>query len=125
MSKLESLHRILKALSLVRAKVEWKAEKNPLGASGLIQKINRMENTLNAAVTHEKLGMVSKGWDIDPYQTAAEVAKIIEKELTLEKARRGEKAKPKLIEKASSDRATNLKKLKKIRHELADIMSED
>ncbi len=90
MSKLESLRRTLKAIAVLRTRAEWHAERNPLGAAPLLEKINRMEHTLNAAVIHEKLGMVSKGWDIDPYQTASEVAKIIKAELRSEKAHRDE-----------------------------------
>ena len=92
MSKLESLRRTLKAIAVLRTRAEWHAERNPLAAAPLIEKFNRMESTLNAAILYEKMGLAAKTdrWQIDAYQTAAEVAKIIRAELRSEKAKRDE-----------------------------------
>lgn len=124
-AKLESLRRTLKAIAVLRTKAEWHAVRNPLGAAPLLEKFNRMESTIKACIISEKLGTVSKGWDVDPYQTAAEVAKIIKAELRSEKAKRNAEMIQKGLGPTDADRLKKLKKLKKIRHELADIMRED
>ncbi len=82
-TKAGSLRRLLRAIAVIKSRVELYAEKDPIGASGLIDKLARMETTVNRCLIAEKSGMVAKSvLDIDAYATAAEIAHMIKKELT-------------------------------------------
>ncbi len=82
-SRLESLRLISKAIGVVKAKAYFAAERDPLGASGLIGKINRIDAAINRCIIAEKMGLIAKseGWQIDTYATAVETCKVILKEM--------------------------------------------